>query len=289
MLSGNMERLQICNISMRDVKRDIYLGIVECSSRGLVHSAKWLAELNQGLDTGGKPLLPELSAAELNPPVTGVANAEYDAYYLSKSFFDCREYDRCAHFTETCESPLPRFLNLYSTYMAKEKKRLDSITDNTNLKQSGQYKDQTELLASLKNMYSKRTLDGYMLYLYGVVLKRLDLADMAIGAFLESIQAVPTLWSSWIEMAPLITDRDQISTLNLPNHWMKHIFLAHLMVELHLNDEGLKMFEDLQAVGFKRCVYITSQMAIAHHNKRSKIYFSNVFYTPINLIQTILF
>lgn len=259
----------ISSISLRDVKRDIYSGIVECTSRGLVHSAKWLAEINQGLDMGGKPIQPELTLAELNPPVAGISPSEYDAYYLSKSFFDCREYDRCAYFTESCESPLPRFLNLYSTYMAKEKKRLDSITDNMNLKQSGQYKDQTELLTRLKNMHSKRTLDGYMLYLYGVVLKRLDLVDMAVNVFVESVQAVPTLWSSWIELASLINDRSRLSTLNLPNHWIKHIFLAHCMIELHLTDEGLKMFEDLQAVGFKRCVYITSQMAIGQHNKRS--------------------
>lgn len=280
MSGGRLDNIQ--SISLRDVKRDIYAGIVQCTSRGLIHSAKWLAELNRGLDTGGnKRILPELTEAELNPPVTGISIAEYDAYYLAKSFFDCREYDRCAHFTETCVSPLPRFLHLYATYMAKEKRRLDSVTDNTNLKQSGQYKDQAELLTNLKNLHSKRNMDGYTLYLYGVLLKRMDLAEMAIHAFLESVQAAPTLWSSWMEMALLVTEHEKLSYLNLPNHWMRHIFLAHCLVEVHHNDEGLKMFEDLQAIGFKNCVFITSQMAIAHHNKRSEYQIYSAFIARI--------
>lgn len=320
----------IDGISMVDVRRDIYRGIVDCSSRGLVHAAKWLAELNHGLDmqakptpvTAGRSMLdltgmetdaaagkssatagPSTSAAqpppppskppppsstsaaaaagagpplhtdaERIPPMTGCAADETDAYYVAKSFFDCREYSRAAHFTQHCRSPVPHFLHLYATYMAREKRRLDNMTDSSNLHQPATSTAEiNDLLHDLRGLHAQRMLDGYGLYLYGIVLKRIDLPEAAVRVLCEAVRAVPTLWSAWIELAPLVMDRERLVRLQLPQHWMRHIFVAHCMVELFQNDEGLKMFEELQAVGFRRSTYITSQMAIAYHNKRSEL------------------
>lgn len=108
------------------------------------------------------------------------------------------------------------------------------------------------------------------MYLFGVVLKRIDLPEAAVRVLSEAVRNTPTLWSAWFELAPLITDREKLARLDLPDHWMRHIFTAHCLVDLFQNDEGLQMFEELQAVGFVRSTYITSQMAIAYHNKRSK-------------------
>lgn len=257
----------IFSIRLSDVKRDIYCAIAQCSVRGLLNTTKWLAELNHGLDKTADygDFLPNP-----NVSIEGIAPAEYDSYYLAKSYYDCREYDRSAFFTQDCTSRVPHFLHLYASYMAKEKKRLDNMTDSANLSQTGNVKDLSELLSTLKSLYATGTMDGYMLYLYGIVLKKLDLIDLAISILVESVHSTPTLWCSWIELAPLITDRGKLSGLNLPNHWMRHIFIGHSLIELFLNDEGLKIFEELKSVGFSRCVYITSQIAIAYHNKRSK-------------------
>lgn len=275
----------IASICMVQVKRDIYRGIVDCAGRGLVHGAKWLAELNQGIDMGAVKQPTVASGADINsasavgplsdldrcPPLVGVAGNEADAYYLAKSLYDCREYSRSAYFTQQCTSPVPQFLHLYATYMAKEKRRLDHMTDSSNLQQpSTSSNDFNELVHDLRALHTQRKLDGYGLYLYGVVLKRVDLPEAAVRVLSESVRAVPTLWSSWTELAPLINDRERLARLQLPDHWMKHIFTAHCMLELFQSDEGLKMFEALQAVGFTRSTYITSQMATAYHNKRSK-------------------
>lgn len=253
-------------VNLPDVKKDLYNGIVECNLRGLVHSAKWLAELNHGLDAVefDKTQLPA------KPATSGIADNEYDSYYLSKSYFDCREYDRSAYFTRNCSSPVPKFLHLYATYMSKEKKILENMTDNANFSQNGNSKDFADLLAQLKTMYSQRNMDGYMLYLLGVVLKKVDLNELAMKILLESINLVPTLWSSWYELASLIVDQSKLLQLNFPSHWMKYLFMARTLLQLFLNDEGLKMFEDLQQAGFGKCIFVTSQIAIAYHNKRSK-------------------
>lgn len=263
------------NSSLTDIKRDITLGLVECSRRGLAHSVKWLAELKHGLIIPAE-LQPTAAPATASPSFSGgselisIAECEANDYDLAKSYFDLHEYDRAAYFVRNAESPVPKFLHLYGTYMAKEKRRLDNLTDTVNLTESSQLKDLADLLATLKADHAQRRLDGYCLYLYGVVLKKLDLKDMAIPVLVESVHAAPTLWSSWVELAPLITHKEQLMGLNLPNHWVKSFFLAHTQIELFLNDEGLEMFEKLQEAGFRKCTYITAQIAIAYHNKRSE-------------------
>lgn len=225
-----------------------------------------LAELKHGMS----PVAAALLSATVPITPAPIATNEQDAYDLAKSYFDIREYDRAAYFVRDAESPIPQFLHLYSTYMAKEKRRLDSMTDTANLTESGHLKDLAELFATLKSLHGQRKLDAYTLYLYGVVLKKLELKDMATAVFVESVHASPTLWSSWAELVTLIKQKEKLIALNLPNHWMKSFFLAHAQVDLHLNDEGLELLEDLQKSAFPNCTNITAQIAIAYHNKRSE-------------------
>lgn len=231
------------NFNLLEVKSDLIVGISECNKRGLTHSgenlrkhfclhfleleifaAKWLAELNRGLQ------LPDF---KFTPPSyeKGISENEYDDYCLAKSYFDCREFDRAAYFTRNATSPVPNFLNLYSMYMAKEKKRLDNSPDNTTLSGNAHLKDLSELMSQLNEDYNLKKLDGYGMYLYGVILKKLDLTELAVTVFLECVHLVPTLWSAWVELAPLIQDVDQLRGLALPKHWIKPFFIG----EFHCN------------------------------------------------------
>lgn len=272
-------------VSLNQIKRDIQLTQIECRKRGLAHTAVWLAELKIGLDP---VLLAEdstiidakdtLDDYMKNCYLDGIAEKERDVYDLARNFFDLREYDRAAHIIRNTQSAVPRFLYFYSMYMSKEKKRLDNMTDKANLIESGQFRDLSDLMITLRNLYSKRKLDGYCLYLYGVVLKKLDLKEVAVSVFIESINAVPTLWCSYLELIPLLSDKDEIYSANIPNHWMKAIFLAHAHVELLLSDKGIKLYNELQRSGFKNSTYMVAQVGKAFHNKRSKIGFLSLFY-----------
>uniref|UniRef100_A0A1B0BX49 Cdc23 domain-containing protein n=1 Tax=Glossina palpalis gambiensis TaxID=67801 RepID=A0A1B0BX49_9MUSC len=66
----------------------------------------------------------------------GITPKEYDNYFLAKSYFDVREYNRAAHFVRNASSAVPRFLHLYAISMAVEKRRLDSTTDQSNINDS---------------------------------------------------------------------------------------------------------------------------------------------------------
>uniref|UniRef100_A0A1B0BQA2 Cdc23 domain-containing protein n=1 Tax=Glossina palpalis gambiensis TaxID=67801 RepID=A0A1B0BQA2_9MUSC len=110
-----------------DAKRELRQGIVEVN-RGLVYSVKWLAEMCHGLadvDINGEDEKDNFYIKMLE----GIAPKECNNYFLAKSYFDIREYDRAAHLVRNASSPVPRFLHLYETYMAVEKRRLDSTID----------------------------------------------------------------------------------------------------------------------------------------------------------------
>ncbi|EDW77381.2 uncharacterized protein Dwil_GK18267 [Drosophila willistoni] len=268
--------LDFFNVCMPEVKRELRRGIIECSKRGLLHTTKWLAEMHHGLsevnidgatnEAAAAPTAADQSFSESQ--LEGIAPSEYSEYFLAKSYYDVREYERAAHAVRNCESSVPRFLHLYSTYMAKEKRRLDSTTDQANLNEPNQMKDLTDLLAILKSEYGRSRLDGYGIYLYGVVLKALNLNKSAEEMLIASIRLCPMLWSSYLELSPLIMEKKKLLSLQLGNHWMTHFFQAHTYLELYLNDDGLKIYEELQSAGFNKSIYLTAQMALVYHNKR---------------------
>lgn len=222
---------------------------------------KWLSELNLCIQ------IPRSKDSE-SESSTSISPDEYDNYFVAKSYFDCREYDRAAYFTRNCVSPVPRFLYLYSLYMAKEKRRLDNSPDNTTLSGSSQLKDLSELMSILNEEYNHKNLDGYGLFLYGIILKKLDLTKMAITVLLESVHLVPINWSAWLELSPLIQDTEHLRGLSLPKHWIKSFFIAHTFIEIFVNEAGISLFEEIQQCGFDKSVYITSMIAVAYHNKR---------------------
>lgn len=110
-------------IDLGQVKTDIQRGLRECIDRGLTQTSKWLAELNYAL-RDHKSTYEEPAGGD------GIAPEDKDSYILAKSYYDCQEYDRAAHFLESCTSPKCVFLLRYSQFMSSEKKRLDNATDS---------------------------------------------------------------------------------------------------------------------------------------------------------------
>ncbi|XP_072751597.1 uncharacterized protein [Anoplolepis gracilipes] len=250
---------EVVKFNLKEVKSDLLHAISECSQRGLLHTTKWLAELNYSLK-GVK-----LDAHDLIVDISETCQEE-DIYTLAKTYFDLKEYDRAAYFTKDCTSPKVRFLHLYSRYLSGEKKKVDDMTDvppdpmkNDNLKL---------LCANLRKDHLSSKLDGYGLYLFGVTLKKLQLIKEATDVLVESIHKEPMHWGTWLELAALITDREKLESLCLPKHWMRYFFMAHMYLELQLIDEGLALYCQLQSMGFQKNGYVLAQTAIAVHYRR---------------------
>jgi anaphase-promoting complex subunit 8 len=99
---------------------------------------------------------------------------------------------------------------LYSRYLSGEKKKIEDVTDITTLPDPTQNASLRELGSELMRDHLARKLDGYGLYLYGVILKRLELLREAAEVLIEATHKEPMHWGSWLELATLITDRTKV-------------------------------------------------------------------------------
>ncbi|XP_016160704.1 PREDICTED: cell division cycle protein 23 homolog isoform X2 [Ficedula albicollis] len=249
---------------LREIKKQL-LNVAERSrERGLQHSGKWAAELAFALEP--------LPLNELPPPpeLTEEDARDLDAYTLAKSYFDLKEYDRAAYFLQGCKSQKAYFLYMYSRYLSGEKKKDDETVDSLGPLEKGQVKNEAlrELRVELSKKHKAQELDGFGLYLYGVVLRKLDLVKEAIDVFVEAAHVLPLHWGAWLELCNLITDKEMLKFLSLPDTWMKEFFLAHIYTELQLIEEALQKYQSLIDAGFSKSTYIISQIAVAYHNIR---------------------
>merc|ERR1719225_568341 len=73
---------------------------------------------------------------------------------------------------------------------------------------------------------------------------------------------------AWLELSCLVTSRDKLAQLDLPNHWCRHIFLAHTYLELQQNEQAVEIYIGLSGAGLSNSTYIMAQVAIAFHNMR---------------------
>ncbi|RDW95197.1 hypothetical protein BP5796_00960 [Coleophoma crateriformis] len=95
----------------QQLRETLQEAVVKCSERCLYQSAKWAAELLTSIptkDDSSEPEDSQMTEAPLEglPPIVVTGNLdpeeaqleakEINNYLLAKSFFDCREYDRCA-------------------------------------------------------------------------------------------------------------------------------------------------------------------------------------------------
>ena len=99
------------------------------------------------------------------------------------------------------------------------------------------------------------------------MLKRLNLNDDARDVLVEATRAEPCHWGAWLELSGHISERGELTTLGLPDHWMKHFFLAHTYLELQLNEAALETYFGLQmggepGQGLHDSTYILAQVAI---------------------------
>ncbi|BET02763.1 Cell division cycle [Nesidiocoris tenuis] len=247
-------------LDFKSVKLSLYKAINDCSSRGLTQSTKWLSELNFAIKN--------VKVKCTQPYKIAVAEDELDDYYLAKSFFDAKEYDRCAFYASKNSSNVLKFLHYYSRYLSLERKKIDSLTELFSGPDPNSAGDLQQLCKELRDLHIRGGMDAFCLYIFGVVLKRLDLLDEAMTVLAEAITAEPLNWAAWLELSMLVTDRSKARSLSLPNHWMKHFYLGRTYLDQQLHDKSLEIHYALQTAGFNGSTYILAQIAIAHHNKR---------------------
>ena len=116
-------------------------------------------------------------------------------------------------------------------------------------------------------MHSAGRLDGFGLYLYGIVLRELRMTGIpsyssstrllvkgwARSVLADAVNAYPCNWSAWLDLASVCADFeryaidhssppvpftyivDSVRVLKLSDHWMRDFFMAHMLLELQQN------------------------------------------------------
>lgn len=80
---------------------------------------------------------------------------DFDLYMMAKSYFDVKEYDRCAHFTANSDSAKLQFLHLYARYLSGEKKKLEDMTDAVSTPEKLRLKHLKDLREEMEKLYNE--------------------------------------------------------------------------------------------------------------------------------------
>lgn len=266
------------------MKNDLLQCYNNSSVRGLKQSSKWAAELLLSLSRNIEDNHYLNTSSDLNVSDWQTINQSADAldissvsrlysdakYLMAKSCYDLNEFERTAFFTRDSTDSVSKFLHYYSKYLSAEKKRLDRMAETNCMTTDSSTKLFTELKNEMQKLYAldnEFLNDSYLLYVYAIVLLKLELNWEAIEILSKSIAADPLNWCSWHQLSLIIDDKSQLDALELPGHWFKKLFLGAIYLELQLNEEALNLYLSLQEK-FSDCNYLSTQTAIAKHNLR---------------------
>lgn len=247
-----------------ETKKNLLYTIQHLNARGLTKSALWasqmlsaLPECADGSDRG--------MSVETDASIS--AHSQNPMYLLAKGYFDSRQYQRAAASLTVLQTPIARFLRLYSIYLAGEKRKEEERQQLADFSdpENSELEYLLEILNSLKD---EGGLDGFMWYLLGVVLKKLRLNDKASDALQEAILLVPFNWGAWLELAPLCETREAVETLKLEHHWMKYLFLGHFLNETDQSSEARDLYKNILEY-IPRSVFVRGQYALALYHLRS--------------------
>jgi anaphase-promoting complex subunit 8 len=332
------------------LKAQLQDAVIGCTERCLYHSAKWcvlwfpVLTLCMLMLTRAAELLDSLPSADDNGSDTDVGSPMSDAqlpptpnlvpkdatearleareahkFLLAKTYFDCREYDRCA--AVFLPGPLPKgtshasstpnakpkqagkgkakmgtptkaafsndslsglsqkslFLALYAKYIAGEK-RMNEDSEMILGPQDGGATLNRELpgvSAVLEEWFknlatSGRQPQGWLEYLYGIVLAKGKNEKLAMDYLIKSVHQYTYNWGAWQELQGLLNTMDELNQVvtQLPQNLMTFIFHVTSSQELYaVNDQIHTSLSQILTI-FPTSAFLKTQRALLHyHNK----------------------
>ncbi|KAI7815865.1 hypothetical protein BC939DRAFT_404660 [Gamsiella multidivaricata] len=198
---------------------------------------------------------------------------EFDAYLMAKTFFDLKEYDRCASVLEGCTGHKSRFLRLYSKYLVGEKKREQDTLEVLGPLDNGMAinKELEKIALELSKCYQDGALDAFCKYLYGVVLIKQQRKSLAVVVLLESVNQYPYNWSAWLDLGSCLPSYAAVMKIKaeLPISFMMTYFLSHVTLERFSDqyEDGALWLQELSEA-FPKSAYVKSERAIALYHAR---------------------
>lgn len=244
---------------------------------------------------------------------------------MAKSFFDCREFDRCAavflpstpahHNTQSqnvlsptklqttprgknFNAPNPPkapkapplvapkklsqkslFLALYARYLSGEKRKNEdsetilgpadgAVTANKEI--PGLVAVMEDYFTSRGGIENTNNSQGWLDYLYGVVLLKNKSEPLAKQWLLRSVSLNPNNWSAWLELANMLSSETELRDLSadLPQNIMTLFFHIHTSQEMYLQSPELyDTLAQMQTI-FPTSAFLQQQRALLHYHAK---------------------
>lgn len=242
-------------------------------------------------------------------------------YLLAKSYFDTKEYDRCAAvFLPTtppaggpavfeqfknqtapltsynhiknqsdtasllCVSQKSLFLAVYARYLAGEKRREEASETilGPNDGSNSPNRELPTLVRCLEDYFRVRDAQdpelkrsqGWLEYIYGVVLARSKQDDRAQEWLLRSVRLNPYHWGAWEELSQLLTSVDdlnaQLTSAMLPSNVMTLIYQIHVSIDLFSTTDATTTMTNLNSLLeiFPTSTFLLTQQALSSYHAK---------------------
>ncbi|XXH02895.1 hypothetical protein Hte_009283 [Hypoxylon texense] len=271
---------------LAQLRRALQESAIKCSERCLYHTFKWTSELLNALpdhDNAPDESLHLYSSLPFQTDAVeqDLEHKEFNKFIQAKSFFDCREYQRCASvfllgnvgemdiplsvgatqdhhsfslFLHSGISQKSLFLALYALLMAGEKQKTEDLGQLLGPSDRGDVVNKQIIhIKQVLNTWFKgldddsnaRTGDGFLEYMYGMILSREHLRGLAKTCLVKSVTRNPWNWGAWLELGHLIADLQELHELRpkLGQHVMVAFF--YLCCRVKLNEMTASLLADL--------------------------------------------
>lgn len=229
--------------NINKLRTELWTCHLNCEQRCLRKSCEWAEDLLFALPEEGESKILSKLENEI------IESRPYNPHLEhAKSCFELHEYDRAAHLIKdhSLDDDLSRFIRYFAKYKAAEKKRVDLMNEvTTHLPKKALLKF-NELRDSLERSMELRQPDGWLMYVYALVLHKFNLRSNAVQVLEQAINMTPICWSSWYLMTLLVDSEKQLHALKLPEHPFKVFF--YYMIRLDLD---IKQHDPWILVGYK--------------------------------------
>lgn len=255
--------MDLSKFSINKLRTEFWKCRILSEQRCLRKACEWTDDMLAALPEDGEEKLLSKLEDDLNK------NDEFNPHYEhAKACFEMHEYDRAAYLVrDQMDDDKSRFIHYFAMYKAAEKKRIDLMNEvSVNIPKKAMLMF-SELRDSLERTMDKRGPDGWLLYIYGLVLHKFKLQESAIEVLERAINMTPINWSAWYILATMIDSKERLHSLNLPNYLFK-VFFYHIMrldLDMNQNDPwlmvGCKETKNFLDKYFKNSLFIKTLAA----------------------------
>eukprot|EP01041_Mallomonas_annulata_P003336 gene3336-6600_t len=198
--------------------------IHDLNIRGLRLAAKWASEQLLGISDSSD----DDDIAFQSSYTEKISNAENDLILFANTLLGSGEYQRCASLMRThnkkINSMLGKFIGFYALFMAGEKLKDQNITESPEGIDKTRSRNPflLDLIRDMSLLYRENRMDGFLLYLYGVVVRDIRLQGSTTASDMAQTPSARTILIQSLQTFPLISS--STAHYNDHHHHMQDIF-----------------------------------------------------------------